>query len=195
MTTFYTSDLHIGGEFATRIRQMGSTQAHDARIAGWWDENVGEHDTVVILGDVTEYPVGEAQTALKWLDERPGNKVLISGNWDWKHLEGAGMFDWRDHFDRILSHHPQWPLGTDTEVALHHYPYDHKDSPDKLTDWTSRDEDGRRPVLLHGHTHSKKQMSYDSEGTLQVHVGWDAWRRFPEGSELVTLIKRLNAKS
>lgn len=182
-STWYTSDLHIGGEFATRIRKMGSTQAHDARIAGWWDNNVKPNDHVIIIGDFTELEI--AQPALEWLDERPGQKTLVAGNWDVPHLKDEGLFDWQEHFKEVLYSFVGWPLTATQRITLNHYPYDHKGHPGG---------DGwpggfwPREVLLHGHTHSKKKVSRSKDGTLMIHVGWDAWHRFLTTQEIEEII-------
>ena len=33
--------------------------------------------------------------------------------------------------------------------------------------------------LLHGHTHGKEQVTFTSKGTMQIHVGLDAWDLCP----------------
>lgn len=47
-------------------------------------------------------------------------------------------------------------------------------------------------TMLHGHTHHKRKLSRTHKGTLQVHVGFDAWRRpasYEEIDEILRAVK------
>jgi calcineurin-like phosphoesterase family protein len=44
--------------------------------------------------------------------------------------------------------------------------------------------------IIHGHTHSPEQVSFSNEGTIQVHVGVDAWDFTPvEQGVVVQIVK------
>jgi len=65
----------------------------------------------------------------------------------------------------------------ETLCWLSHYPYGH---PKNV---------GSDHVLVHGHTHQPKKMKRFKNGTLMLHVGWDAWRRMVSEDDLVALME------
>ena len=60
-------------------------------------------------------------------------------------------------------------------VTLSHYP----------------DTEPTDDVLIHGHTHSPKKWSVREDGQINLHVGWDAWRRPMSEYELQEMIEEV----
>jgi len=190
---FYTSDTHVGHRFAAGDRGfwdednvidgpdgpecLADTQSHDAQLADMWDSTVRPQDTVFVLGDIS---INGSDYALQWHDERPGNKVLITGNHDpvWGfHRDSFKVYQkWNQVFMAtmpflrrklgghyfLMSHFPY--LGTGQEGHGLKIP---------------RAPEFRLPdmgiPLLHGHTHGKERYHVSDLGTPQLHVGLDAW--------------------
>jgi len=106
----------------------------------------------------------------------PGNHDRIfSGEKDAKIERFLPVYE--DVFDDILTEEALYELSDGTVVRLCHFPYvgdSHEN--DRYAD--------KRPVdtgvvLLHGHTHSSNRVSRSKKGTLQIHVGVDAWKLLP----------------
>ena len=111
---FFISDLHLGHKnitgFAGKWRGNTTTvEEHDAYLLEQWNKQVGNRDTVWVLGDVAWNP--ESMSLLK---EFNGNKKLILGNHD-----QMMMSEYMKYFNRIygvvkyknhwLSHTPIHP--------------------------------------------------------------------------------------
>lgn len=193
---WFTSDLHFAHPYVSSLRGFGTcredadTIAHDATLVDRWNKLVGPEDTVWVLGDI----VGKHQDlpyALQLFDELPGVKHLVAGNHDavssihrsaWKHQKTyLDVFASVQNFAKIrINGH---------EVLLSHFPYigtgaDHTED--------VRYEQFRLPdhgtILLHGHTHSSGREHISDDGTLQVHVGVDAWGMAPVSLGTITKI-------
>lgn len=193
MTRWFTSDTHFGHANIVKFQPNRGTDdvnEMNEQIIAVWNALVAEDDEVFHLGDAALGPYAEWTNIFKRLN---GHKILIIGNHDrifadnsWKQQQKFityynRMFD--DYYDNL----PEFELADDTLVNLSHFPYDgdHFDG-DRFTEYRLND-DGI--VLLHGHTHSTKIVSYSLAGTLQVHVGWDAWGRPVSEQEIIELIK------
>jgi predicted phosphohydrolase len=79
--------------FAIGDTHLPSTRKKDMERFGWlghpeplrraWDERVGANDVVIVAGDISwATKPTEVLDDLKWLDARPGKKVLLRGNHD-----------------------------------------------------------------------------------------------------------------
>lgn len=199
---WFTSDLHIGHEFIARMRThwigypsdwMGAVEWHDTYLAQQWDSVVGKDDTVWVLGDISSGTKGAQYRALQWISERSGDKHLVAGNHDGPFPNNRDAYKWdapyHDVFESV--HHcirRRIPLATGhTDVWLTHLPYT-----DEHTAIGTRGRypalrlwDDHRTPVVHGHTHSTEKLSgsdrlivFDDPhpgGTLQLHVGVDAW--------------------
>lgn len=197
-----TSDLHIGHEFIARMRTgwvgypadwMGAVEWHDTYLAQQWDSVVGKDDTVWVLGDISSGTKRAQYNALQWISERAGAKRLVAGNHDGPFPNNRDADKWdcpyHDVFESV--HHAirrRIPLvGGHTDVWLSHMPYS--------DEGTGIGQTGRYQALrlhdvgdpiVHGHTHSKLLLTRaphmvtfndpHPDGTLQLHVGVDAWR-------------------
>ncbi len=80
--------------FAIGDTHLPSTRNKDMDRFGWvghpeplrknWDALVGPDDVVIVAGDISwATRPAEVQDDLKWLDARPGKKVLLRGNHDY----------------------------------------------------------------------------------------------------------------
>jgi len=192
VTTYFTSDLHIGHRLVSGIRgfwrtegedQVADVEAHtDALIKSW--SVIKPDDIVWILGDI-------CVTERTWLGalwiigKLPGRKRLICGNHDpvssihreaWKHQKAAlEVFETVQDFARtrlggrnvLLSHYPYSGAGSEG-LTDHGQPR----SVERYTEF--RLTDCGTP-LLHGHTHGSEKRHFSDAGTPQVHIGLDAW--------------------
>lgn len=182
-TIWFTSDLHFGHPKVSEIRGFGAdenaTEKHDITVVENWCARVKPQDTVYVLGDLMGRDK-ETQYALGVINELPGTKHLIAGNHDpvssihrngWKRQrEFLQVFTSVRDFARIR-HNGQ-------QMLMSHYPYADSDGADHTS--TPRYAEYRLPdcgvPLLHGHTHKADQRLHRSrKGTVQVHVGLDAW--------------------
>lgn len=194
---FYTSDLHFGHEKLAELRGYSSVEEHDADIMEAWNWAVTTRDHVWILGDLS------AGNELDWwrpLVNLPGTKHLVCGNHDsaWAgnrkgYKSRGGPYNLYNEFASVQDFAVR-KIG-DTRVMLSHFPYSGDRGEDRFTQFRLRDEG--RPIL-HGHTHSTEKVSYSTGWntvdwqpmeTLQVHVGWDAWRRPVSTSEIANVLK------
>ena len=177
MTTWFTSDLHVGHRRVAEIRGFETVEAHDQTLAAKWRHAVGEQDLVWVLGDLA---VGRPEAALELLADLPGRKRLVSGNHDPVHpmhrdapkwsQAYAEVFEWVTPFQRVSVH--------GRRVMLSHFPYERDRYEVRYLEYRLRD--GGLP-LLHGHTHSRERQV-----GREVHVGVDAWDMRPvRDSEVV----------
>lgn len=184
MTTWFTSDLHIGHRWAASVRfpSGGDVAAHDAHLAEQWDKWVRHDDLVWVLGDLSME--SGARNAIEWIRERPGTKHLITGNHDRCHT-GIHRDGYAYTATYLTAFHSVQPFlrrriftknhGAQ-EVLLSHFPYRGSPYGDRYegSDPFNRFEQWRLPNmgawLLHGHTHST-----DRQHGRSIHVGVDAW--------------------
>lgn len=177
MTTYLTSDFHIGHGFVSGLRGFKSVEEHDKAIQDAFNV-VFPDDIVWILGDICVSASGWMR-ALELLKKQPGRKRLIAGNHDpvanhhreaWKfYRQGMEVFESIQEYGRIkigggyalMSHYPYSGTGSDHEGEEERY------SQYRLPDLGM--------TLFHGHTHGKERVHYSDRGTLEVHVGMDAW--------------------
>lgn len=200
MATWFTSDTHFGHSRIIELcnRPFNSVIEMNERLVRNWNELVGPEDTVYHLGDVALGPIDQS---LGYISRLMGRKILILGNhdrpfmaktpekealWTERYIEAGFDSVWDEHimlgdFGRL--------------VHLSHFPYDgdthNSDRPDRYVE--ARIRDSGRP-LIHGHTHSTgSPVSRSKAGSLQIHVGVDAWGFRPVHSEEVAEIIRQEA--
>jgi calcineurin-like phosphoesterase family protein len=176
---WFTADLHIGHLPIAHLRGFSGSGNHDATLARYWDTAVAPEDSVWVLGDISAGGNAAQAAALEWIRLRPGTKHLVSGNHDGIHPMNR---DSHRHFGKYAEafssvqtcgYRRMSVSGESRRVVLSHFPY-HSDfeGERRFDQWRLRDEN--RPVL-HGHTHSSNQVTRSPSGTLQIHVGLDAW--------------------
>ncbi|WP_062312771.1 metallophosphoesterase family protein [Demequina rhizosphaerae] len=168
---WFTSDLHLRHQLVADVRGFASTHEHDEAICSAWWNVVDNEDIVYVLGDLT---VRAHEYALNRIATLPGRKRLILGNHDEAHPMFKGYeraeAPYRDVFESVGTHGMRTVNGVD--AMLSHFPYD-GDSRSDDRGVRHRLRDVGVPVI-HGHTHSKEQLTRSHAGTLQVHVGLDA---------------------
>lgn len=196
---FFTSDTHFGHKNIIRYanRPFADVSHMNEAIIANWNALVGPFDTVYHLGDVALGPWEDWDAVLTRLN---GYKILVVGNHDriFKGEKPKMQERFAEHyerwFDEIHDNVESLHLSNGAEVALSHFPYeaDHFDNA-RYMEFRLPDE-GK--VLIHGHTHAEHaKMGQDARvsrsvaGTLQIHVGQDAWlyRPVSEG-EIVNLL-------
>ncbi|AGM12357.1 metallophosphoesterase [Mycobacterium phage Skinny] len=201
-TVFFTSDLHIGHKkvIASRTLVDGKPafpdldnlpewfgdyeiESFNRILADKWDTTVGKDDVVWVLGDISSGTKSGQEMALEWLSRRPGRKRLIKGNHDGVHPMHRDKGKWAKAYGEVFEDMDTAARirvalsgGGHVDALLSHFPYmgDHT-SVDRHTQWRLPNNG---TILLHGHTHSSRRMS-SCGGSLQVHVGVDAWNGYP----------------
>ena len=83
MRLFAIGDTHLPSTRNKDMHRFGWAE-HPLPLQRAWDEKVRPEDVVIVAGDISwATRVTEVQDDLKWLDERPGRKVLVRGNHDY----------------------------------------------------------------------------------------------------------------
>ena len=182
MAIFFTSDTHFSHNRIIELcnRPFKSVSHMNEALIAKWNSVVSPTDTVYHLGDVA---LGSLDTWDGALSRLNGHKVLVIGNHDRLFRENKPAYVERfkgvysQWFDSTEDNITNLVLSDGTNVNLSHFPYtgDSHDKP-RYNDFRLAD-DGT--VLLHGHTHADTCVSRSASGTLQVHVGVDAWDYTP----------------
>lgn len=169
-TRWFTSDLHLGDPWTTRMRWCGEdTEKHDLTLAKRWDSRVQAQDEVWVLGDVAvNTPISRLA---EWLKARPGTKHLVLGN----HDDWARVGAWKALGFDIVTRTHTLVLNNVAPVWLNHYPMGAEASDTNL--------------VLHGHTHRREKVTWIGS-VMNVQVGWEAWRRPVSEAELIALIEK-----
>lgn len=82
MRLFAIADTHLPSTRAKDMERFG-WRGHPAPLARAWDERVAADDVVIVAGDISwATRPAEVLDDLRWLDERPGRKILLRGNHD-----------------------------------------------------------------------------------------------------------------
>jgi calcineurin-like phosphoesterase family protein len=105
---------------------------------------------------------------------------------------------YHEWFDEVVDNYEGLWLGDGTVVNLSHFPYE-GDSHDGDRYTKFRLEDKGTP-LIHGHTHAEydklgkaARVSFSKSGTLQIHVGMDAWDYTPvDEARILRLMESAN---
>lgn len=202
MTTWFTSDLHIGHAKVAEYRANEAVVCrpfpdpdhahvinwHDRTLARHWDWLVKPEDTIWVLGDISAGGRAAQLNALEWIKQRPGTKHLIAGNHDGCHPMHRDSHKWQrvylEAFESVqmaAKRRFRKDQGH-TTALLSHFPYEGDRELTRFPEW--RLKDAGYPIL-HGHTHSTEKLSYSVEITLQIHVGVDAWGMRPVSLEEV----------
>ena len=164
---WFTADLHLGDLWASKLRYCpGDVPKMHEQLASRWDRRVKKDDTIWILGDIFFPEWFEEEQAAEWLSARPGRKHVVLGN----HDDAATIS--RLPVSHIM-HKAYLHLGGEVIATLSHYP----------------ETDAGNGLLLHGHTHRPQKWQVREDGQINLHVGWDAWRRPVSETELVEIWK------
>lgn len=185
---FFISDTHFGHANIIRFcdRPFGSVEEMNETLIHNWNNVVGEDDTVYHLGDVALGKWAEWDGILSQLN---GYKVLVVGN-----HERIFKKESEKNQRRFATEYPKWfeeihhnienfELANGTKVHLSHFPYDgDSHDGDRFTDVRLTD---RSVPLIHGHTHLNQIISHSRAGTLQIHVGADAFDYTPVSEDQI----------
>jgi calcineurin-like phosphoesterase family protein len=179
---FVTSDLHLLHRLMMEKRGFATVEEHDETIIANWNKTVRPADRVRLLGDVS---LAAPEEFWPLVDRLNGEIHLITGNHDAaaaQHLHAhRHQREWMDHFASVLPYARIRAEGQ--HVLLSHYPYAgdsesaaRPDGKDRYPEYRLRDEG---LTLVHGHVHSKTQVTFSPRGSLQIHVGLDAHNLTP----------------
>ena len=188
MANFFTSDTHFGHKNIIHLaeRPFKDVQEMNEMLVKNWNDTVSPNDTVFHLGDVALGPIRES---LEYIRRLNGDIRLVIGNHDrnfrlGKRSGGLEPEQWdaeyRSYGFSAVYRAAQVFLGENLEhqFNLSHFPYD-GDSHDEERFKDARIPDGGMP-LIHGHTHSHgSPLTYSAKGSVQIHVGVDAWNYRP----------------
>jgi calcineurin-like phosphoesterase family protein len=202
MTTWFTSDTHFGHTNIIRYsnRPFKDVNHMNEQIIERWNALVAPEDTVFHLGDVA---LGKIDDSLACVGRLNGYKVLVDdGNHDRPFMSrGKAKYDyWVGRYAEVFQEiRPAGQVRVgESVVNISHYPYDgegdHHKGGDRYA--SERLPDGGR-ILVHGHTHAEwaakamdSRVSRSKAGTLQIHVGMDAWHYKPVSEDrVIELIK------
>jgi calcineurin-like phosphoesterase family protein len=197
MTYWFTSDTHFGHARIIELvpRPFKDVPHMDETIIRRWNAVVSPEDTVYHLGDVALGPIAESLPKVGRLN---GYKILVEGNHDRpfmdKHKEAKRqrwLGEYGKYFDEILE---SATISRDGVLFhLSHFPYDGD------SHGADRHKDARLPdegiTLVHGHTHNTGGPVSRSQarGTLQIHVGQDAWDYTPVPFEEVARLIQIES--
>jgi uncharacterized protein len=83
MRLFAIGDLHLPSSRNKDMERFGWT-GHPGPLAAAWDSLVTAEDVVFVVGDISwATKAHEAVEDLRWIEARPGKKVLLKGNHDY----------------------------------------------------------------------------------------------------------------
>jgi len=182
------SDTHFGHDNIISkfiFRPFKSTEEMNEHLISTWNKHVKPRDLVLVLGDVFwKHKTAKAEALLQSLN---GDKILVLGNHD---KGGITRFynmgfifvceEFRMRVEGIpltFSHYPYRPsLWIQLKVFLKSF---------KKIRYLDRMPWFKKEWRIHGHTHSKSKT-----GPFQIHVGYEAWGRPVNLSEIMALIKK-----
>lgn len=197
MTVWFTSDTHFGHQNIIRYsnRPFSDVDHMNEEIIKRWNKLVSPEDTVFHLGDVA---LGQIDKSLACVGRLNGHKILIDdGNHDRPFMSrGKAKFDyWVERYAEVFQEiRPagKLPWIDGTQVNVSHYPYDGDGEHSKGDRYASERLEDTGTVLIHGHTHAEwaqkemdSRVSRSKAGSLQIHVGQDAWHYKPVSLEQV----------
>lgn len=187
---FFTSDTHFGHANIIKYcnRPFKDIFHMDAVIADNWNNVVGPEDEVWHLGDVAMGPWERWNDILTSLN---GVKHLVIGNHDRIFAGEKPRMQ-----ERFESQYAKWfderksvaclTLASGHDVVLSHFPYDgDSHDGDRYSEYREID-DGT--TLIHGHTHLNQIITRSQAGTLQIHVGQDAFDFTPVSEDQIIKI-------
>jgi uncharacterized protein len=83
MRLFAIGDTHLPSTRQKTMHRFGWID-HPIPLQRAWDEKVRPEDAIIVAGDISwATRANEVMDDLKWLDDRPGQKILVRGNHDY----------------------------------------------------------------------------------------------------------------
>lgn len=184
MSTFFTSDLHLGHRNIIDYcnRPFAGVPDMDEALVARWNATVAPGDTVYVLGDVA---LGKLADSLALAARLHGRKLLVPGNHDrpWEgHRKPSQHRLYEDAGFELLPSQVTIDLAG-RPVLLCHFPYEgDSHGEDRYADKRPVDRGG---WLLHGHVHDAWKRS----GRM-VNVGIDVWDYAPVSGETLIALMR-----
>lgn len=189
MTTFFTSDLHLGHQNVIQYcnRPFDSVEHMNESLIANWNAVVGQYDTVFVLGD---FAMGKIAETLPLALRLNGYKYLVPGNHDrcWEDKTGK---NWAEKYEQagfnVLPNTVNFILNDKTSsiahaVTLCHFQLLSDRVDERFTEFHQLESDR---WLIHGHVHSLWRVK-----GRQINVGVDVWDYAPVSEqELVEFIK------
>lgn len=178
MTTYATSDLHLGHQNIINFcrRPFHSVDNMNYLLVVNWNEVVAPDDDVYILGDLC---MGKIEQTLALIAKLNGRKRLVPGN----HDRVSSLYDTKGKRDEWVARYEAvgleiLPEQTELdEFLVCHFPYAGDSGfEDRYVD--ERPVDEGRP-LLHGHVHTAWKITKSELGAPMVNVGTDMWNYVP----------------
>lgn len=197
----FVSDTHFGHLNIIKYsnRPFKDVSHMNEVLIGNWNEVVAPNDTVYHLGDVA---LGDKSLWESVFSRLNGYKVLVVGNHDAVFLGNKEPYREKylhlyEAFDEIYDNLSGFWLDDGTIVNLSHFPYDgDSHGKDRYSEHRIID---RGRVLIHGHTHAEydkhgvgARVSRSKRGSLQIHVGCDAWDYAPVSEDKVIELIQAN---
>lgn len=188
MTTYFTSDLHIGHvnilqyepdrfDFLGLAPDDGVTEMNEG-IVRLWNSQVNPDDTVYVVGDVA---MGKVAENIEYVRQLNGTKYLVMGNHDRPHpmisKKDEKRYEWEAIYTDVGFEDLIIELTMEFDGILckvSHFPYegDHttteRYNADEIDKWVPKDIG---LPLVHGHVHSE----WTTRGRM-FNLGIDAWK-------------------
>lgn len=175
MTTFFTSDLHLGHANIIKLcgRPFTDIAEMDRALIDRWNATVGPEDEVWVIGDFT---YRNAKPALAYLSQLQGIKHLVTGNHDstdstdttsakgWASVQPIAEIDLKED-------------GAARHIVMCHY---------ALRTWPRIAKGG---LNLYGHSHGRLNGFQTTRGGGQLDVGVDCWDYAPVS--LTQILRRI----
>lgn len=181
MTTFFTSDLHLGHARIIELckRPFNNVEEMNQKIVENWNYEVDPLDNIFILGDLA---LGKIRETIKIVSRLNGTKYLIPGNHDrvWSGYPDKPhkALEMRELYESVgLNILPeQFYYGS---WLLCHFPTSGDSyTDDRYPEYRPTLADGQ--WLIHGHVHTMWRIRGN-----QINVGMDQWDFTPVRKEVL----------
>lgn len=140
---YYVSDMHFGRDHPLLLRGYETIELMTQALIEKWNKKVRDEDIVYIVGDIADNSHADISQYIKALN---GKKRLIIGNQDRTWYAKMTEESKKELFESISFYEEIEDNGS--RVVLCHYP---------MMEWLSSK---KGTVMVHGHTHSSKEMMY-----------------------------------
>lgn len=175
---FFTSDTHFGHRNIIKYcdRPFKDTEHMDEFIIQNWNAAVPWNGIVFHLGDIA---LGDISKSLPKVGRLNGHKIATIGNHDRLFSTYSANHrarftpEYEKVFQNIVDESGDTVSLNGIEFRFSHFPYTGDHTPSDRHSSVRPVDDGM--PLIHGHTHTKDRVTYSSKGTMQIHVGQDAW--------------------
>ena len=188
MTTWFTSDWHLGHKRIIDLsyRPFDTVEDMNESLIRNFNEMVSDDDHTFFLGDMC---MGGYSLTLPLIGRLNGTKTLIVGNHDkpFTVKSSERLMEVLEEYHRYFDDVRFGPVVFEG-FMLSHFPY-HDDYQGR--EYPLPSDHGI--TIIHGHTHEGHVVSRSESGTLQVHVGVDAWGYRPVHFETIEAIVRNNS--